>query len=105
MKNKRNYGKETKLSLGTVINNAEVKLRRRRMSAAINCCSYLSLQTSLAELNMYLKQSGHEVNRDRQPVPSTKNGISEGILLDIQSLNTTQKKILSTRRAAQDYDY
>ena len=59
---KRNFGKETKPSLGTVFNIAEVKLRRRRMSAAINCCSYLSLQTSLADPNKYIKQSGHEVN-------------------------------------------
>ena len=69
---KRNFGKETKPSLGTVFNIAEVKLRRRRMSAAINCCSYLSFQTSLAEPNKYIKQSGHEVNSPRQPVPSTK---------------------------------
>ena len=72
----------------------------------INCCSYLSLQTSLAEPNKYIiKQSGHEVNRDRQPDQSKKNGISEKILLDIQSPNNTQKKILSNRRPAKDYDY
>ena len=62
------------------------------MSAAIYCCSYPSLQTSLAEPNKYIKQSGHEVNRDRRPVPSTKNGISEKILLDIQSPSDTEHR-------------
>ena len=60
---KRNFGKETKPSLGTVFNIAEVKLRRRRMSAAINCCSYLSPQTSPAQPNKYINQSYHEIPR------------------------------------------
>ena len=76
------------------------------MSAAINCCSYLSLQTSLAEPNKNIEQSDHEDRQQRQATISIhKNGISEKILLDIQSPNNTQKKILSNRRPAQDYDY
>ena len=76
------------------------------MSAAINCCSYLSFQTSLAEPNKNIEQSDHEDRQQRQATISIhKNGISEKILLDIQSPNNTQKKILSNRRPAQDYDY
>ena len=59
----RNKKRETYPLLCTAT-YTEVNLGRRRMSAAINCCSYRSPPTSLTEPNKCINQSYHEILRE-----------------------------------------